>query len=434
LSETPITDAVLDLIKTYIEEILGENDYVRGITPVPVSGAVISAKDVQELTKVALGMWYTDGPKCAEFSRKLGEYIHRDYITLCNSGSSADLLAITAMCEKRDEKYILTTSVNFPTTVSPIYQNNRIPIFVDIDPKTLSPKLSQIEEALSKYQGKIAGVTLAHTLGLPFDEMEVDRMLDDDEYFIVDACDALGAVQHGYSVGRYADISTYSFFPAHQLCTGEGGAVATCDADLHRVIESYASWGRDCFCKPGQNNSCGKRFEQEQGKLPKGYDHKYIFSRLGYNLKMTEMQAALGVSQLSEISAFVNARCTNFQHLLKELLPLKGLIEFVDISPFVEASPFGFPIIVPKEAEYKREELVAYLEAHRIGTRPLFGGNLTRQPAFVDKEYVTIGSLEGSDFVTTNLFWIGVWPGLTEEMLMYMVDVIFEFFAKKELI
>jgi len=301
---------ILAMVSEYANEQLQPKPFIAGKTRIPASGPSLDASDISALTEAVLQFWYTDHKFCAKFRRGLGEYFHKNYVTLCNSGSSASLLAMSAALEIFPYKdYVITCATNFPTTVATIYQTGQMPIYIDIDPETLSPSLSQFEEVISRFKGKISGAILPHILGFPFDEYSFDEM--NSGFTIIDCCDAVGAQIFGnggealYPVGMFSDFMTLSFFPAHHIFAGEGGAVLTNNKHTAKVVDSFANWGRDCWCAPGQDNTCGKRFEWEWEHLPKGYDHKYTFTRLGYNMKMTEWQAALGHSQLSRLPSFV---------------------------------------------------------------------------------------------------------------------------------
>jgi len=325
---------ILAMVRTYADENLQPKPFIAGKTKVPASGASLDTSDIEALTEAVLQFWYTEHKFCAKFRRGLGEYFHKNYMTLCNSGSSASLLAMSAALEVYPYKeYVITTATNFPTTVATIYQRGQIPIYVDVDPLTLSPDLDQFIQVVSKYRDKISGMIMPHILGFPFDEQIFDEI--NPGFTIIDCCDAAGAQTYmgddmtlPAPVGMLSDLMTLSFFPAHHIFAGEGGAVLTNNKDLAKIVDSYANWGRDCYCAPGQDNTCGKRFEWEWEHLPKGYDHKYTFTRLGYNMKMTEWQAALGFSQLSRLSAFCEKRMENYRYLLNNLTVFSDYLHF----------------------------------------------------------------------------------------------------------
>ncbi len=421
---------ILMAVRNYADLHLRSPEFVPGKTRVPASGASLNPDDVATLTESVLQLWYTDYKFCAKFRRGLGEYFLKNYVTLCNSGSSATLLAMSAALEVYPYKdYVITTATNFPTTVAAIYQTGQIPLYIDIDPETLSPNFVQYQRAIKDYKGKISGVILPHTLGFPFDEQKFDEICPG--FFIADCCDAVGAyLSNGEPVGTYSDLMTLSFFPAHHIMAGEGGAVLTNNRELKKVVDSFASWGRHCWCAPGQDNTCGKRFEWEWEDLPEGYDHKYVFARLGYNMKMTEWQAALGFSQLSRVSTFVEKRRQNYTYLLDNLYVYQEWLG-VGVMQQGEDSPFGFLVVVETD-KFTSQELIAYLEEHKVSTRRIFSGNIIKQPGFSklpNKRF----DLTGSDKLMEDGFWIGVQPNLTKEMLDYVVSVFDGFFKEKGL-
>ena len=421
---------ILSLIRDYSEEKLQPKEFIPGKTRVPASGASLSPDDIESLIEAVLQLWYTEGKFCAKFRRGLSKYFKKQYSTLCNSGSSSNLLAMSALSEvfpKRD--YIVTCATHFPTAIAPIYQTGHIPIYIDIDPRTLSPDFDQYEMVVEKYKEKIAGVSFAHTLGFVFDEQKFDEISPG--FTLIDCCDAVGAQilvgEDWLPVGQFSDATTLSFFPAHHITTAEGGAVLTDNERAAKIVDSYANWGRDCYCNPGQDNTCGKRFEHEWQKLPEHYDHKYTFTRLGYNLKMTEFQAALGVSQLERVSDFVEKRKENYKYLFENLYVFHDDLLFLHRWDGGIASPFGFPILVNTSA-FTTEELIRYLEEHKVSTRRVFAGNITRQPGY-NLPHISFG-LSGSDKVMNQMFWVGCHPNLTKEMLDYVVEV-FDAFSRR---
>jgi CDP-6-deoxy-D-xylo-4-hexulose-3-dehydrase len=424
---------ILESARIYAEEQLKPKEFIPGKTKIPASGASLSVDDIEHLMEAVLQFWYTEGKYCAKFRRELEKQFKHSESTLCNSGSSANLLAISALSEvfpKAD--YIITCATQFPTAIAPIYQTGHIPIYVDIDPLTLSPDFDQYVRALKTYKGKIAGSIFAHTLGFPFDENKFDST--NQGFFISDCCDAMGAellIGEDYlPVGSFSDALTLSFFPAHHICAGEGGAVLASDGKLATILDSYASWGRDCWCAPGQDNTCGKRFDWNWETLPEGYDHKYVFSRLGYNLKMTEFQAALGFSQIQRLSTFVEKRRENFSYLLNNLIVYEEHLKLITTFLRYRASPFGFPILVNTK-KFTADELIRYLEEHKITTRRVFAGNIMKQPGY-RLPHITMGA-EGSDRVMRDMFWIGCHQNLTKEMLDYVIEVFDKFFKEKGL-
>jgi len=411
-----------------------------GKSIIPASGQVITDEDKEVLHKVVDRGWYTDFVYCEKFRRELSRITGKKYVVLTNSGSSASLIAITSMLKLHpDIQCILTSATGFPTTVAPIYQNGRMPTYIDTNPKTLEPDYEQIAEVTNywKCKGDKTLSIFAHTLGFPFRE----RKFVDRGFLIADCCDALGAEMKDVGlwrhVGSFADIMTLSFFPAHHITTGEGGAVLTNDPDIWAMANCLVNWGRDCYCAPGESNTCGQRFSmpiEARGNLPEGWDHKYTFSEIGYNLKMTEFQAALGWSQLQRLDEFVEKRRENYQYLRDGLGKYKDYalfkpFRFMDYQDWADSSPFGFPIMILDNDRFKIVDLIKYLEEHKISTRRVFGGNLTRQPGFMSMPYETAGSfLGGSDFVMNNMFWIGVQPALTKEMLDYVLKTFGKFF------
>lgn len=404
--------------------------FIPGKSYVDVSGSVITEEDKLVLHDVVDREWYTEGHYCREFEIELKKITGKNYIQLLNSGSSASLIAMNSALKKFDpdheRPYVLTCATAFPTTVSPIYQMGRIPIYVDIDPETLEPRYDQIVHIIINTDD-ISGAIFTHTMGFPFKEEVMKGFVLPEQFLIADCCDALGTQSKRaffdiYNpVGFYSDLSTYSFFPAHHITCGEGGAIATDDPDLAEYARCYSNWGRSCYCQPGQANTCGKRFEwEDRGELPEGWDHKYIFSEIGYNLKMTEFQAALGYSQSLRLVEMNIKRRRHYTYLMNYLQNYEHIHL---IECYENVAPFGFPILVNQDAPFTARELIAYLEEHKIRTRRLFGGNITRQPAFMDMPCVKPFSLEGSDRVMNDMFWIGCHPALTIEMLDYVIEI-----------
>ncbi len=399
---------------------------------VPVSGKVIDGADVSAVVDSALDAWFTTGRFAEDFERKLARFVGVRCASLVNSGSSANLLAVSALTSPKlgdrrlkpgDE--VITVAAGFPTTVNPIIQNRLVPVFVDVTLPTYEIDVTQLEAARSE---KTKAVIIAHTLGNVFDLDAVMAFVRKyDLWLIEDCCDALGSTWKGRRVGTFGDIATCSFYPAHHITMGEGGAVLTDKPNLQVLIESFRDWGRDCWCDPGKDNTCGKRFDWQLGSLPCGYDHKYTYSHIGYNLKATDMQAALGASQIEKLPHFIDRRKENFAYLRTLLKPLEDCLLLPEATPGSDPSWFGFPIGVREDAPFKREDLIRALEAKKIGTRLLFGGNLLRQPAYEGCEYRVVGNLPNTDFVMNNVFWIGVYPGLTQQMLDFVVKSITDF-------
>jgi CDP-6-deoxy-D-xylo-4-hexulose-3-dehydrase len=428
---------ILDLSIQYQAEAFPATDFKPGITPVPVSGKLIDGNDLSAVVDSALDCWFTTGRFAEEFERKLARFVGVRCASLVNSGSSANLLAISALTspklgERRlkpgDE--VITVAAGFPTTLNPIIQNRLIPVFVDVTVPNYEIDVSQLEAARSD---RTRAIFVAHTLGNVFDLDAICSFAKKHNLWLIeDCCDALGSTWKGQLVGTFGDIATCSFYPAHHITMGEGGAVLTDKPNLQVLIESFRDWGRDCWCDPGKDNTCGKRFEWQLGRLPCGYDHKYTYSHIGYNLKATDMQAALGASQIEKLPQFVARRKENFQRLYSALKPLEDCLLLPRATPGSDPSWFGFPIGVRESASFRREDLIRALEEKKIGTRLLFGGNLLRQPAYEGCEYRVIGNLPNTDFVMNNVFWIGVYPGLTEAMLDYSAKVILDFVASSK--
>jgi CDP-6-deoxy-D-xylo-4-hexulose-3-dehydrase len=405
--------------------------FLPGKTAVPPSGKVIGARELELLVEASLDGWLTTGRFNDAFERRLGEYLGRRFVRTTNSGSSANLLAMTALTshllgdralQPGDE--VITVAAGFPTTVNPTLQNGLVPVFVDVSLPTYNIAAELIEAAVST---RTRAIMIAHTLGNPFNldaVMEVARRHD--LWVIEDCCDALGATYRDRKVGTFGHIGTLSFYPAHHITMGEGGAVFTDDNDLRRAIESIRDWGRDCYCAPGKDNTCGKRFKWQQGGMPAGYDHKYTYSHLGYNLKITDMQAALGLAQMDRLEGFVEARKQNFQHLSQRLAGLVDRLVLPEATPHSDPSWFGFPMTLRPHVMHTREHVTGILDRRKIGTRLLFAGNLTRQPYFSGRPHRVSGTLENTDIVMSRTFWIGVYPGLTVEMLDYAADTLIE--------
>ncbi|HEY2470557.1 MAG TPA: lipopolysaccharide biosynthesis protein RfbH [Terracidiphilus sp.] len=423
---------ILDLTAQYFAEAFPPTEFKPGVSPVPISGKVIDAGDVSAVVDSALDAWFTTGRFAEDFERKLARFVGVRSASLVNSGSSANLVALSTLTSLKlgdrrlkpgDE--VITVAAGFPTTVNPIFQNRLVPVFVDVVLPTYEIDVTQLEAARSQ---KTRAIMIAHTLGNVFDIDAVTAFAKKhDLWLIEDCCDALGATWKGRNVGTFGDIATVSFYPAHHITMGEGGAVLTNSPNLKVIIESFRDWGRDCWCEPGKENTCGKRFDWQLGSLPCGYDHKYTYSHIGYNLKATDMQAALGASQIGKLPHFIQRRKENFQYIYNALEPLHDVLVLPQATPGSDPSWFGFPIGVRESAPFSRQELVHALEAKKIGTRQLFGGNLMRQPAYEGCEFRTVGDLKNTDFAMNNVFWIGVYPGLTESMLDYVAGVITEF-------
>ena len=436
---TELRRQILDLCADYAREAFSQIEFRPGQTNVPVSGKVIDAHDVAAVVDSALDAWFTTGRFAEEFERKLARFVGVRSASLVNSGSSANLVAVSALTSpKLGERRLLpgdeviTVAAGFPTTVNPILQNRLVPVFVDVSLPGYEIDVSQLEAARSE---KTKAVVIAHTLGNVFDlDAVTDFVKKYNLWLIEDCCDALGSTWKGRRVGTFGDIATFSFYPAHHITMGEGGAVLTDKPALKVIIESFRDWGRDCWCHPGKDNTCGKRFDWQLGTLPAGYDHKYTYSHIGYNLKATDMQAALGSAQIEKLPDFIQRRKNNFRHLYSALKSLEDCLLLPEATPGSDPSWFGFPIGIRKGAPFNREQLIRALEARRIGTRLLFGGNLLRQPAYQGCEYRVVGDLANTDFVMKNVFWVGVYPGLSAGMLDYIATAMRDFVAEAKLL
>ena len=420
---------ILELVADYSAEAFPQKIFVPGETYVPVSGRVFDAADVQSLIDSGLDFWLTEGRFAKQFEKEFARFFKMRHAILVNSGSSANLLALTCLtspmlADRRlqagDE--VITVATGFPTTVNPIFQNGLVPVFVDVQIPTYNIDATQLKTALSE---KTRAVMIAHTLGNPFDLEAVTAFCKENNLWLIeDCCDAVGATYNNQPVGRFGDVATVSFYPAHHITMGEGGALLTDKPKLKKIIESFRDWGRDCWCDPGKDNTCGKRFDWQLGDLPHGYDHKYTYSHIGYNLKATDMQAAVGVSQLKKLTGFIEKRRANFDYLTERLSTLQDFFMLPQATQNSNPSWFGFPIYVRTAVPFTRDEAVRWLENHNIGTRLLFGGNLLRQPAYRAQKYRVVGDLARADEVTRRVFWIGVYPGLTRPMLDYVCDIL----------
>jgi len=419
---------ILDLVGNYHGAAFPKADFVPGRTPVPVAGRCFDEMDIRSLVDASLDFWLTTGRYAVDFEREMANFLGSRYALLVNSGSSANLLAISCLSSPKlgplalrrgDE--VITVAAGFPTTVNPIIQNGMVPVFIDISLPTYNIDTSRLEQACT---GRTKAVVLAHTLGNPFDLEEVLRFTEEHGLWLIeDCCDALGSTYRGRKVGTFGDLATFSFYPAHHITMGEGGCVSGERKELKTLLESFRDWGRDCWCKPGQDNSCMRRFDWKLGDLPFGYDHKYSYSHIGYNLKATDMQAAVGFSQIKKLPAFTEARRRNFEMLYQGLQDLSEFFVMPEATPGSIPSWFGFPLTVRDDAPFSRNALLRFLDERKIASRLLFGGNLIRQPAYRDIPYRVVGDLKVSDTVMNNAFWIGVYPGLTEPMIDYVLDV-----------
>ena len=434
--EAELRQTILDLVGEYARRHHAPRQFVAGDSPVPVSGKVYGAEDMQALVDSALDFWLTTGRFNAAFEERLAARVGVRHALTTNSGSSANLLALSSLTSHylrgdalKPGDEVITVATGFPTTVNPALQYGLTPVFVDVDIPTYNIKPEMIEAAVSS---RTRAIMIAHTLGNPFDLGEVMRVAEKHNLWVIeDCCDALGATYDGRGVGTFGHIGTLSFYPAHHITMGEGGAVFTDKPRLKRVIESMRDWGRDCWCAPGMDNTCGKRFCRKLGDLPMGYDHKYTYSHCGYNLKITDMQAAVGLAQLDRLEGFIAARQRNFDLLTEMLKPLEDVLILPRATVGSKPSWFGFPITLRADAPVARDDLVRHLDANRIGTRLLFGGNLIRQPYMRGRDYRVVGDLANADMVTDRTFWIGLYPGLGPDHLQFAAETISGLFAGK---
>ena len=433
MNEKPLRNEIFQKVKElYLLRKKEENDFIPGESYIPYAGRIYDEKEIISLVDSALDFWLTAGRYAKQFETDFAEFLGVKHCLLTNSGSSANLLAVSALTspklgEKRlkpgDE--VITVAAAFPTTVNPIIQNNLIPVFVDVNLGTYNIQADKIEDAISD---KTRAIFIAHTLGNPFDLTKVMKIAEKcDLWVIEDNCDALGSKYNGQYTGTFGHIATFSFYPPHHITMGEGGALVTNDPQLKRLIESFRDWGRDCWCEPGCDNSCNKRFGWQLGELPFGYDHKYIYSHIGYNLKITDMQAAIGVEQLKKLPSFIEARKRNFRMLYDGLKKYDDYFILPEIEPEADPSWFGFLLTVREDAGFTKDEIVKYLENSKIATRMLFAGNITKHPCFESVEYRVYGNLVNTDRIMNDTFWIGLYPGLSDHHLKFMLKKIQDF-------
>ena len=427
---------IINLSKSYFEEKFGKPEFIPGKTYIPPSGKVLDAEDCAHLIDASLDMWLTAGRFASRFEPELAKKFGKKLSKLTVSGSAANLLAFSTLTSWKlgDERIkpgdeVITVAAGFPTTVAPIVQNGCVPVFVDVDIATHNVDVNAVRNAITD---KTKAIMIAHSLGNPFDVLAIQKLCQENNlYLIEDCCDAFGATVQlsdgtEKGVGTFGELATLSFYPAHHITMGEGGAVLMDSMKLARICESFRDWGRDCYCEPGKDNTCGKRFEWQLGELPYGYDHKYTYSHLGYNLKVSDMQAAVGLSQLNKLDQFIKRRRENFDGLTARLKAKELDRYFIlpEPTPGTNPSWFGYLLTLRDGLAITRRELTAELEEKKVGTRLLFAGNLIKQPAFKNTEHRVVGSLENTDKIMENSFWMGVWPGLTEEHLDYMVDML----------
>lgn len=433
-SPESIRAEIATLVKEFAALTYAPKLFVAGQTPVPVSGKVMGSKELELMVEASLDGWLTTGRFNAAFEARLAAYLGVKHLITVNSGSSANLVAFSTLTSPRlgdraikagDE--VIGVAAGFPTTVNPILQFGAVPVFVDVDLATHNIDASKIEAAISP---KTKAIMLAHSLGNPFNLDVVTALCKKYGLWLVeDCCDALGATYNGQMVGTFGDIATLSFYPAHHITMGEGGAVFTNNAELKLIAESFRDWGRDCYCPPGQDNTCNKRFCWQLGDLPEGYDHKYTYSHLGYNLKISDMQAACALAQMDRLDDFIAARRANFAYLKEHLKSCEEFLHLPEATANSNPSWFGFPVILHASSGVKRVDLLNFLDQNKIGTRLLFAGNLTRQPYMIGQKYRISGELTNTDIVMNQTFWLGVYPGLGTEQLDYIVHKLEEFFG-----
>jgi CDP-6-deoxy-D-xylo-4-hexulose-3-dehydrase len=426
---------ILELVRAFANKKLAAQQFVPNESNVPVSGKVLDADDYVALVDSSLDGWLTAGRFTEQFERELAKFVGARSSIFVNSGSSANLIALSGLTSPKlgeralkpgDE--VLTVAMGFPTTVNPIIQNNLKPVVVDVELGTYDAKADMLAEAISP---KTKAIMMAHTLGNPFDLDLVQKLCKENNLWLIeDSCDALGSTYRGQRTGSFGDTATVSFYPAHHITTGEGGAVFVKSPLVRKQVESFRDWGRDCYCVTGHDDTCQKRFGWKLGDLPEGYDHKYTYSHIGYNLKATDMQAALGLTQLSKAEKYIEARKVNFNYIYSQLKDVEGLI-LPQATPNSDPSWFGFPITLDPSHPVNREELLRYLDSKKIGTRLMFAGNILKQPAYRNTEFRVVGDLTNTDIVMTRTFWIGVYPGLTNQMLDYAIDAIKGFLKGK---
>jgi CDP-6-deoxy-D-xylo-4-hexulose-3-dehydrase len=423
---------ILALVQEYYEAEHSQQPFTPGETEVPVSGRVFDAAEMVNLVDSSLEFWLTTGRYAEQFEREFARWMGVRHAILCNSGSSANLLALSVLTSPKlgerqlqpgDE--VITVAAGFPTTVNPIVQNKLTPVFLDIELGTYNVDVSLLETAVSP---RTKAIMIAHTLGNPFNLDAVVEVANKHGLWLIeDNCDAVGSTYDGRLTGSFGHLATVSFYPAHHITMGEGGCVLTRHAQLKKLVESFRDWGRDCWCAPGVANTCGKRFGWQLGELPEGYDHKYIYSHIGYNLKMTDMQAAVGVAQLDKLPGFIEARKRNWQLLYDGLKQYEEFFILPQATPNSDPSWFGFLLTVRPDAPFSRNELIQFLEANQVATRLLFSGNITRQPAFQNINYRVVGDLTNTDTVMNQTFWIGVYPRITPHMITYVLEVFAKF-------
>jgi CDP-6-deoxy-D-xylo-4-hexulose-3-dehydrase len=430
-----LNESVSDLVHTAFTELHPTKEFVPGESAVPVTGKVFGEEELTAAVKASLDFWLTSGPYTEKFESRFAKTIGMRHSFMVNSGSSANLLALSSLTSPklgdralRPGDEVLTVAAGFPTTVTPILQNGLIPVYVDVDLATYVANEAALEAAISP---KTRAIMMAHTLGNPFNLDLVQRLAEKHNLWVIeDSCDALGGTYRGQTLGSFGDLSTFSFYPAHHITTGEGGAVMVKKVAHKTIVESFRDWGRDCWCAPGCDNTCLKRYDWTLGELPEGYDHKYTYSHLGYNLKSGDIQAAIGLAQLDRLDSFIELRRRNWAHLRASLQDLEEFLILPEPTAESDPSWFGFALTVKGGSPKTRNQVVQELNDAKIATRLLFGGNLLRQPAFMGTPRRVVGDLKNTDIVMNDTFWVGVWPGLTISMLDYIIENIYNIFGK----
>lgn len=439
MSEDELKNEILEKVKQYYFLKFGNpKKFIPGKTPITFAGRVFDDEELINLVDSSLDFWLTAGKYALLFENEFAKFMHQKYAILVNSGSSANLVAFSTLTSPllknrslKSGDEVITVAAGFPTTVTPIIQNGLVPVFVDVEIETCNIKISEIQKALTE---KTKAIMIAHTLGNAFELDEIAAFCKKNNLFLIeDCCDAVGTTFNGKMVGTFGDLATVSFYPAHHMTMGEGGAVLTSNPLLQRIATSFRDWGRDCYCEPGSDNTCGRRFSQQHGDLPYGYDHKYVYGHLGYNLKVTDMQAAVGVAQLKKLPMFIEKRKSNFKKIYEGLKIFEEYIYLPIATKNADPSWFGFPITVKENDSFTKNELTLYLESKRILTRQLFAGNMTKQPAFKNVNYRIVGNLENTDYIMRNTLFIGVFPGISDEMINFIIESFTNFFKKKSL-
>jgi CDP-4-dehydro-6-deoxyglucose reductase, E1 len=430
-------EKIIALVKEHYLEEFPEEEFIPGKSSIPVSGRTFDHKDIETLIDSSLDFWLTEGRYTDLFEKKFSEFLNVKKTVPVNSGSSANLLAFSSLTspklkdraiKKGDE--VITVATGFPTTINPIIQNGCIPVYIDCELDTYNINVENLSDALSE---KTKAVMIAHTLGNPFDVDKISQFCKDNDLFLIeDSCDALGSKYKNQYTGTFGDMGTFSYYPAHHITMGEGGSVVTNNPVLNKILESFRDWGRDCWCAPGESDTCNRRYDWQLGNLPYAYDHKYIYSHIGYNLKLTDLQASIGVSQLDKVDSFIHKRKVNWERLHSGLSNLEEFFILPQKQKNSDPSWFGFALTVKQSAPFSRPELINHLDDKKINSRFLFGGNILWQPAYLNSEHREVGSLSNSDTVALGTFWLGVFPGLTNGMIDFVIETIQDFVTSKK--